>query len=705
MYLKSIEISGFKSFAKKNVFAFNTPISSIVGPNGSGKSNVAESFRFVLGEQSMKSMRGKRGEDLIWNGSSSEPRGNRASVKVSFNNEQKVFDLGFDEVSVERVVHRDGTNEYLINGSVVRLKDVVELLSKAHIGASGHHIISQGEADKIISASPKERKAMIEDALGLKIYQYKKQESERKLDKTFENISQVEALRKEIAPHLRFLKKQVEKLEKTEGLRAELTKLAQEYFKIEEGYLVETRANLSRERAPIDEALKKLSKESAEAKEVMNLEKDLNKIRAERDEASRELGRIDGQIESCERQIEAEKARAEREELKTIRLREVEDLLEEVKSWLDVKQILERLKSFIAERKSKEDTKLIAELGQKVPELKQRKVELEAKLKLADERERKIIEAERTALKSEALERELVSQLNMLKMSEERLRREDEAFRTLLKDLAHMAGSEILKYQESEVGSLDSARDKQDERRHQLERLRARFEEASVAGGEELLKEYREASERDEFLARELTDLERSANALKDLIRDLETRLANEFETGLHNINKEFAKLFAKMFDGGEAELVLIKEGSAENSLPNSSDEASPAWPEFAPESSAELGLDIKVSLPRKKVKSLMMLSGGERALTSIALIFAVSAVNPPPFIILDETDAALDEANSKKYGDMIEHLAKFSQLIVITHNRETMSRAGMIYGVTMGSNGVSKVLSISFAEATEVAK
>ena len=99
------------------------------------------------------------------------------------------------------------------------------------------------------------------------------------------------------------------------------------------------------------------------------------------------------------------------------------------------------------------------------------------------------------------------------------------------------------------------------------------------------------------------------------------------------------------------------------------------------------------------------MLSGGERALTSIALIFAVSAVNPPPFIILDETDAALDEANSKKYGDMIEHLAKFSQLIVITHNRETMSRAGMIYGVTMGSNGVSKVLSISFAEATEVAK
>ena len=99
------------------------------------------------------------------------------------------------------------------------------------------------------------------------------------------------------------------------------------------------------------------------------------------------------------------------------------------------------------------------------------------------------------------------------------------------------------------------------------------------------------------------------------------------------------------------------------------------------------------------------MLSGGERALTSIALIFAVSAVNPPPFIILDETDAALDEANSRKYGDMVEILSKYSQLILITHNRETMSRAGVIYGVTMGSNGVSKVLSISFEEASEVAK
>src|SRR3989344_2393249 len=225
MHLKSIELSGFKSFAKKNTFEFDSSISAIVGPNGSGKSNVAEAFRFVLGEQSIKSMRGKRGEDLIWNGATSEPRANRASVKVVFDNTKKIFDIDFSEVIIERVVHRDGLNEYLINGSAVRLKDIIELLARAHIGASGHHIISQGEADKILSASPKDRKSMVEDALGLRLYQYKRLESERKLKKTFENIQQVEALRMAIAPHLRFLGKQVEKIKKTEEQRQTLIKL------------------------------------------------------------------------------------------------------------------------------------------------------------------------------------------------------------------------------------------------------------------------------------------------------------------------------------------------------------------------------------------------------------------------------------------------------------------------------------------------
>ena len=116
-------------------------------------------------------------------------------------------------------------------------------------------------------------------------------------------------------------------------------------------------------------------------------------------------------------------------------------------------------------------------------------------------------------------------------------------------------------------------------------------------------------------------------------------------------------------------------------------------------------GLSISVSIPRKKIRGLEVLSGGERALTSIALIFSMAQVNPPPFLVLDETDAALDEANSRRYADMIQELGQKSQLIVITHNRATMAAAGELYGVTMGQDGVSKLLSVKLEEAERVAK
>ncbi|MEK9184243.1 MAG: AAA family ATPase, partial [Patescibacteria group bacterium] len=217
--LKRLEIAGFKSFARKTVLDFSSAATAIVGPNGSGKSNVAEGFRFALGEQSMKSMRGKRSEDLIWSGSHTHPRSSRAAVAIVFDNQERngtrTFPkLDFDEVTVERAVFRDGASEYSINGSKARLRDVQELLAAANIGDTGHHIISQGEADRILVAAPRERRAMLEDALGLKVFEFKKQEAERKLEKTEDNVREIELLRREIAPHIRFLEKQVQKLER-----------------------------------------------------------------------------------------------------------------------------------------------------------------------------------------------------------------------------------------------------------------------------------------------------------------------------------------------------------------------------------------------------------------------------------------------------------------------------------------------------------
>jgi chromosome segregation protein len=236
----------------------------------------------------------------------------------------------------------------------------------------------------------------------------------------------------------------------------------------------------------------------------------------------------------------------------------------------------------------------------------------------------------------------------------------------------------------------------QHERRRQLEKLKIRLEELGAGVTDDVVKEYQSAIERDEFLAREITDLEQSAAGLTTLIADLANQLHERFIAGVETITTEFNRFFILMFGGGKAELKRVK------SKIRKSDEA---VQEETVDEDGEEGVMIDVSLPNKRVKGLDMLSGGERALTSIALIFAMSQVNPPPFIILDETDAALDEANSRRYGDMIEALAKKSQLILITHNRETMSRAGILYGVTMGSDGVSKLLSVKFDEAAAVAK
>ena len=159
---------------------------------------------------------------MIFKGSKKLSAGSKASATIYFNNEDKVFklsndggddiNLNYDVVSISREVYSDGLNKYILNGTEVRLKDIHNLLASVNIGSSGHHIISQGEADRILNANSRDRREMVEDALGLKIYQYKIKESERKLEKTNENMKEVVLQRRENAPHLNFLKRQVEKI-------------------------------------------------------------------------------------------------------------------------------------------------------------------------------------------------------------------------------------------------------------------------------------------------------------------------------------------------------------------------------------------------------------------------------------------------------------------------------------------------------------
>jgi len=746
--LKSLEISGFKSFGKKTELLFSTPITSIVGPNGSGKSNVAEAFQFVLGEQSIKSMRGKRGEDLIFNGGKSAARANRASVKVVFDNTKKILNIDFDEVSIERVVHRDGVNEYLINGTLVRLKDIVEILAAAHIGPSGHHIISQGEADRILNANIKERREIVEEALGLKIYQWKREESERKLEKTEENVARIEGLRKEIAPHLRFLKKQMEKLEKALEMRRSLAELYKVYFAREERYLalaheriragkhapVARLHELDRELVAVKNVISESKQQSGHSVKIFSLEKQIAELRNEKDSLSRELGRIEGEFSWQERSLKKEKDATSHDQGRTVLLSEVEDLNKTIESEAlkaessedieQAKSVLARIRhlitGFIKERRASVDLKRVEEIEKIIAELNAKKTFIEMEIARVVEAERGLnmqlsevkreiekekegtVEAEKSVFRIMAEQQELHSALSLLKGEEDRLRVEEEEYNRELQEAGALLGEELLGMSAVSI-DRDEQRTTQLERRKSIEKIKIRLEESGIAGGAEIKREYEEVEARNAFFEKELTDLHASGENLKKLIKELEIKIDEEFKAGVKKINTEFHTFFAVMFGGGEARLDVVKPERRRRS--EAEDILLAGEGVTPPEEEVEEGIDIHVSLPHKKIKGLTMLSGGERALTSIALLFAMSRVNPPPFVILDETDAALDEANSRKYGDMIENLSKLSQLILITHNRETMSRAGVLYGVTMGSDGVSKLLSIAFEEAVVVAK
>ncbi len=757
MRLKRLEIFGYKSFGKKAILEFNSQITSVVGPNGSGKSNIAESIRFVLGEQSMKSMRGKRGEDMIFNGSQSAGRANRANVTIVFDNTKREFSLDFDEVAIGREVYRDGTNQYFINGSQVRLKDVFELLAAVHIGSSGHHMISQGEADRILNANPKERREMLEDALGLKIYQYKRAESERRLEKTEENMKEAEALRREIAPHLRFLKKQVEKINEGKELRERLIGVYREYLKREEIYIEHKKNDIGgRRHAPsgeladltikIEHARETLAGESAsddKSRRLLDVEARLRGVRARHDECSRTMGRTEGMIEFEEKQLKKKQEALEHNEDIPVRLGEVEIVYNDVGTELEdaersddighvkwrIGNARVKLAAFIQNRKEAAGQKsLTDEDYHELLELRNEKAKVEHAMQLLndesaqmerdyqavkgeiDEEKEKSRDTERALFEMMNRRGELQSILDRIRSEEENLNRESRRLEEELGEAGILLGRAVLDYSSVVLAVeevLNEPRETQESRRRDIERGKIRLEDIGAQGGEEAEKEYTETIERDIYLEKEIADLVNTQQSLYTLIAELNEKLDTEFKDGVKKINKQFSDFFTLMFGGGVAELFIVKieKRKKKDTDIDLSDVPGEALGDDGEDEDDEEGVDIAVSLPHKKIKGLQMLSGGERALTSIALLFAISQVNPPPFMVLDETDAALDEANSRKYGDMIENLAKLSQLMVITHNRETMSRAGTLYGITMGSDAVSKVLSISFEDAQAVAK
>ncbi len=754
MTLKSLELIGFKSFGKKSVVNFTTPITSIVGPNGSGKSNIVEAIRFVLGEQSMKSLRGKGGVDLIFKGSKHLSASSRAQVLITFDNKDKIFSftnsglgvsLDYDEITIGREVFADGSNKYTINKTEVRLKDVVDLLASVNIGSSGHHIISQGEADRVLNASNKDRRGMIEDALGLRVYQYRIKEAEKKLEKTLTNIKEVSSLRREIAPHLAFLKKQVSVIEKAREMREELKELYGVYLSKEGTYIKKESKRLSDLKIDLDSKFSFVSSlvddlqskkdqekiESPFVKEIKEKDELLVETRNTKNDLTRKLGRIEGIIEGIEQRFKKILENKDRvigeNEWKTF-IFEINKIIDEALVSEDLnslsgalRNIKEKIKNIYKVNSQEERPEISIDSDEEYKSMVNTKDAILLEIKNLEEKETEILnqivvlknkeyenqashrDAERVFYEKLKEKNDLSSRIQGLKFEEEKLVGIKNAFDMELTEAGVLIGREIVTFAQTEY-TEEIERQAQEDLRRKIERIKIKIEDAGGGNGGDVMKEYEDTLERDSFLEKEIEDLNKSIKDCNILIQELKEKLDSEFKNGIERINKQFQDFFALMFGGGGAFLSITME----NKKPKKNDE-SVSDEEIVQEEESEIGfergIEINVNLPHKKVKDLHMLSGGERSLTSIALLFAISQVNPPPFLVLDETDAALDEANSKKYGNMLENLSKYSELIVVTHNRETMSRAQVLYGVTMSGEGSSTLLSIHLEEATGYAK
>ncbi len=191
MFLKQLDIIGFKSFAEKIAIEFVPGVTAVVGPNGSGKSNITDAIRWVLGEQSAKSLRGGKMEDVIFAGSDSRKQLNFAEVTITLDNEKQTLPIEYNEVSVTRRVYRIGDSEFFLNNQPCRLKDIIDLFMDSGLGKEAFSIISQGKVDEILNSKPEERRTIFEEAAGVLKYKNRKKTAETKLSETSENLNRV----------------------------------------------------------------------------------------------------------------------------------------------------------------------------------------------------------------------------------------------------------------------------------------------------------------------------------------------------------------------------------------------------------------------------------------------------------------------------------------------------------------------------------
>jgi chromosome segregation protein len=875
MFLKRLEIQGFKSFANKTTMEFDRGVIAIVGPNGSGKSNVADSLRWVLGEQSAKMIRGKASQDVIFAGSEKKIKMGFAEVIATFDNSDRRIPVDSAEVAIGRRIDRSGESEYLINGNRVRLLDIVDLVLKSNIGTSRYTVIGQGTIDQMILAGPSEVKNLIDEASGVKTYYMKREKTLRRLEQTAQNLMRAEDLIKEIEPRLKSLRRQAKRMEARTEIETELKIYQREFFgktywslKV---ILDSFNAKLSeyeKERHVLEQDLsahRSMLEQQEQLGTVKNqefkaLEERLHAIHGQKNKLLEELSLIRGKMQSQKTGSSGDAQTLEVElHNKTTKLKELQGKIEESQNQQktlteqvsghrrnleEINSKLDRLygtiqnptqvdwiafdRELVGLENSFETFYVAIDRAQDMSVVKQQadsfkqsfvkfttlaknsvsgpqvnmqqlQVELQNLLKQKESlnaevqnlelgltksnlsleflnRELHTVEQERLPLdlelkkaqsgSFESFVQELIVQEEQIKKQIEDQDKEIVALEQSVKDLSaaenakqkdlHEAESRFRAQQDklSKIKDLESGvqiekakidtqmevlyeevyrilgqeifenikqapvEGSTEDLENKISRLKNQLD--MIGGMDELtLKEYQETETRYTTLFSQVEDLKHGMQDLRNIMDELDEHIKVKFNEAFHKINEKFEYYFRILFNGGRATLGVVKsEEAAQAGVGNDNNDdndsvgtESQLRPEekivkkYEKGANNIVGIDIKATPPGKKLTHIQALSGGERSLTSIALLCSMLTCFPSPFVVLDEVDAALDDANTIRFGQILGTLAHQTQFITITHNRETMSQANILYGVTMGDDGISKLLSVKLEQAKAFAK
>ena len=759
MYLRSIEMKGFKSFPARTKLEFSPGVSVIVGPNGSGKSNITDAVLWALGEQSPGAIRGASMQDVISAGGQGVGQRRAAEVEVVIDNSEGRAATELSEIAIQRSLDRSGDGVYRMNGARCRLVDVVEVLSDTNLGREMHSVISQGRVETIVHSKPRERRLLVEEAAGLGKHRKRRRRAELKLRAARDNLDRAFDLEREARARLRPLKRQAqaaelgarierEELELRGRLVAEELRFGEDRAKAAEAAAEEARAK----RAGIEKRLAAVSERRRAAEERFAArDRDrtqawglLTKLRGEQQRiAVRAAGLADRESELSDA---LEGLRAEfgpltldlgsTEGAPAERARKLEEELGEIDAGLaSAAEGLARARAAEAPESEREAALGAVQGGAERAVRHARRAEgllgehhreaLRKRVAAGEELLDDVRAAARACAAAEAAIRARVSRIEAKVVGEEgdgdaiaeemrACSREESELQVEMKaasdtlteaqvEAAHLgdrraeAARELTAIAErlgEEVGPAeeplsDEERSEIDRRLQRLERRRAQIGPVNPLAEQE----YEEAREHVESLQAQREDTERGMRELEALIGDIDREIERAFEQTFEATAKNFEEMVEHLFPGGRGRLRRVSlrpvRDAEEEAAEDADDEEG-----SEEEEREELGVEIEVTPAGKSTRKLSLLSGGEKSLVALAFVFAVFLARPCPFYILDEVEAALDDANIDRFLQLIRRFSDRAQFVIVTHQKRTMDAADVLYGVTMGGDGVTKVVS-----------